>query len=72
MLGAGLKSALASNTIYRISSNNSWGQLFLFLHKKRIIIRGKAVIQGKPLFQIIIIAHWKLSPKIYYFVLFSH
>ena len=29
---------------YRVSSNNSWGRLFLFSHKKGAIIRGKAII----------------------------
>ena len=55
---------------YRISSNNSWGRLFLFSHKKGAIIQGKAIIGGRRLHQCISnIAHWK-SPK--YFVLFSH
>ena len=26
------------------SSNNSWGRLFLFSHKKGTIVRGKAII----------------------------
>ena len=56
---------------YRISSNNSWGRLFLFSHKNRAIIRGKAIIWGRLLCQCISnIAHWKSCPK--YFVLFSH
>ena len=37
---------------YCISSNNSRGRLFLFLHEKGAIIRGKAIIQGRRLFQI--------------------
>ena len=56
---------------YRVSSNNSWGQLFLFSHKKGAIIRGKAIIWARQLCQCISnIAHWKSCPK--YFVLFSH
>ena len=56
---------------YRISSNNSWGQLFLFSHNKGAIIRGKAIIRGRRLHQCISnIAHWKSCPK--YFVLFFH
>ena len=30
---------------YRISSNNSGGRLFLFLHKKGVIIRGRRLFQ---------------------------
>ena len=30
---------------YRISSNNSWGRLFLFLHQKGAIIRGRRLFQ---------------------------
>ena len=37
---------------YRISSNNSRGRLFLFSHQKGAIIRGKAIIRGRRLFQI--------------------
>ena len=56
---------------YRVSSNNSWGRLFLFSHKKGAIIWGKAIIWGRWLCQCISnIAHWKSCPK--YFVLFSH
>ena len=56
---------------YRVSSNNSWGRLFLFSHKKGTIIRGKAIIWGRRLCQCISnIVHWKSCPK--YFVLFSH
>ena len=29
---------------YRVSSNNSWGRLFLFSHKKGAIMWGKAII----------------------------
>ena len=54
---------------YCISSNNSWGQLFLFSHQKGTIILGKAIIRGRQLFQIII-SHWKSCCK--YFVLLSH
>ena len=32
---------------YRISSNNSWGRLFLFSHQKGAIIRVKAIIRGR-------------------------
>ena len=39
--------------IYHISSNNSQGRLFLFSQQKGAIIRGKAIIQGRRLFQII-------------------
>ena len=37
---------------YRISSNNSQGRLFIFSHQKGAIIRGKAIILGRRLFQI--------------------
>ena len=47
---------------YCISSNNSWGQLFLFSHQKGTIILGKAIISN--------ISHWKSCCK--YFVLLSH
>ena len=36
---------------YRISSNNSRGQLFLFVHQMGAIIQGKAIIRGRRLFQ---------------------
>ena len=32
-------------TVYRISSNNSWGQLFLSLHQKGVIIQGRQLFQ---------------------------
>ena len=45
-------SQLSLNSKYRISSNNSRGRLFLSSHQKGAIIRGKAIIQGRRLFQI--------------------
>ena len=38
---------------YHVSSNNSWGQLFLFSHKKGAIIRGKVIICAS-VFQILL------------------
>ena len=38
---------------YRISSNNSRAQFFLFWHQKGAIIRGKAIIRGRRLFQVL-------------------
>ena len=32
-------------TVYRISSNNSWEQLFLSLHQKGVIIQGRQLFQ---------------------------
>ena len=48
---------------YRISSsrNNSRGRLFLFSHKKGEIIRGKAIIRGGLLFQILLTGSHALS-----------
>ena len=49
--------------MYRISLNNSWGQL-LFFHTKGAgdYSREGAIIQGKRLFQNNI-PHWKSCPK---------
>ena len=38
---------------YHISLNNSWGWLVLFSHQKEAIIWGKAIIEGRRLFQIL-------------------
>ena len=55
------------NWNYRISSNNSQGRLYPFSRKKGAIIRGKAIIRGRRLFQILL---GKSCPK--YFALFSY
>lgn len=54
------------------SLNNSRGQLSFFLHKKGAIIRGKAIIGGTQLFQILlngscatnILFYFPIKPKI--------
>ena len=51
---------------YRISSNNSRGRLFLFLHQKGAIIRGKAIIRGRRLFQIFLTEGRALNILFYY------
>ena len=51
---------------YRISSNNSRGRLFLFWHQKGAIIRGKAIIRGRRLFQIFLTGGRALSILFYY------
>ena len=51
---------------YRISSNNSQGRLFLFLHQKGAIIQGKAIIQGRRLFQIFLTGGRPLYILFYY------
>ena len=43
------------NVEYRISSNNRGGRLFFFLHQNGAIIRGKATIRERRLFQIIVV-----------------
>ena len=51
---------------YRISSNNSRGRLFLFSHQKGAIIRGKAIIRGRRLFQIFLTGGRALNILFYY------
>ena len=52
--------------VYRISSNISWGWLYLFSHQKGAIIRGKAIIQGRQLFQIFLTGGHALNILFYY------
>ena len=54
------------NGDYRISSNNSRGRLFLFSHQKGAIIRGKAIIPGRRLFQIFLTGGHALNILFYY------
>ena len=51
---------------YRISSNNSQGRLFLFSHQKGAIIRGKAIIRGRRLFQIFLTGGCALNILFYH------
>ena len=44
--------SISTDPAYCISSNNSRGRLFLFSHQKGAIVRGKAIIRGRRLFQI--------------------
>ena len=57
---------LISFSEYRISSNNSRGRLFLFSHQKGAIIRGKAIIRGRRLFQIFLTGGRALNILFYY------
>ena len=52
--------------LYRISSNNSRGRLFLFSHQKGAIIRGKAIIRGRRLFQTFLTEGRALNILFYY------
>ena len=51
---------------YRSSSNNSRGRLFLFSHQKGAIIRGKAIIRGRRLFQLLLTGGHALNILFYY------
>ena len=51
---------------YRIFFNNSQGRLFLFQHQKGAIIRGKAIIRGRRLFQILLTGSRALNILLYY------
>ena len=52
--------------LYCISSNNSWGQLFLFSHQKGTIILGEAIIRGRQLFQIFLTESRAVNILFYY------
>ena len=52
--------------IYRISSNNSRARLFVFSHQKGAIIRGKAIIRGRRLFQILFTGSRALNILFYF------
>ena len=52
--------------VYRISSNNNGARLFLFSQQKGAIIRGKAIIGGRRLFQILFTGSRALN-ILYYF-----
>ena len=51
---------------YRISSNNSQGRIFFFLHQTGAIIQGKAIIWEKRLFQILLTGSRVLNILFYY------
>ena len=51
---------------YYISSNNSRGQLFIFSHQKGARIWGKAIIQGRRLFQRLLTGSRTLNIVFYY------
>ena len=52
--------------VYRISSNNSRARLFVFSHQKGAIIRGKAIIRGRRLFQILFTGSRALNILFYF------
>ena len=52
--------------MYCISSNNSRGWLFLFLHKKGAIIEGEVIIPGRQLFKILLIESRALNILFYF------
>ena len=51
---------------YYISSNNSQGRLLIFSYQKGAIIWGKAIIQGRRLFQRLLTGSRALNIVFYY------